>query len=117
MRRCKIRAPFNGRIAGLNAHLFETPERGARILQVVDSTSLEVDMILPSQWLKWLKPGMSFEVAVEETGASAIAEVVRIAAVIDPVSQTVKVTGRLTGATAGVLPGMSGPVLFRLPNG
>lgn len=117
LERCIIKAPFNGRMADLGVHLHEVPERNARILHILDNTSLEVDMILPSTWLKWLEPGVAFEIAVDETGAVAEAKVIRIAAAVDPVSQTVKVVGRLGKDAANILPGMSGAVIFRPPNG
>lgn len=112
VQRCEIRAPFDGQVAQLGAHLHEVPERGSRFMQILDSTALEVDMILPSAWLKWLKPGTRFEIQIDELQEARPAEVARIAAAVDPVSQTVKVVGRLTGETARVQPGMSGGLTF-----
>jgi RND family efflux transporter MFP subunit len=112
VQRCEIKAPFDGQVAQLGVHLHEVPERGARFMQVLDSTALEVDMILPSAWLKWLKPGAAFEIHIDELQEARSAEVVRIAAAVDPVSQTVKVVGRLTGETGRVQPGMSGSLTF-----
>jgi membrane fusion protein, multidrug efflux system len=115
--RCVIAAPFDGRMADLGVHLHEVPERNARIMHILDTATLEVDMILPSAWMKWMEPGVAFELAVDETGAVAQAKVIRIAAAVDPVSQTIKVIGRLGGDAAHILPGMSGAVIFRPPNG
>lgn len=115
--RCTIKAPFDGRIATMRAHAHEFPDRKAPLMQIVGDTGLEIDTLVPGVWLRWLKPGALFSVMIEETGTTIPAEVSRVAAVVDPVSQTVKITARFTGETAGVLPGMSGPAKFTVPNG
>ncbi len=115
--RCTIKAPFAGRIAVMRAHAFEIPDRTQPIMQIVGQSELEIEMLLPSQWLKWLKPGVGFDFGIDETGGSLPCEVSRVAAIVDPVSQTVKVVGRFTGDPKGVLPGMSGPARFKAPDG
>lgn len=114
---CEIKAPFDGRVALLRAHAHEIPDRTQPLMQIVGTKELEIDLLLPAAWVRWLAPRTRFEIAVEETGRTVEAEVARVAAVVDPVSQTVKVIARFTGDAAGVLPGMSGPALFKLPNG
>jgi membrane fusion protein, multidrug efflux system len=114
---CEIIAPFDGEVAELRVHENETPERAQPIMRILDLGSFELDVIVPSQWLRWLKPGAAMSVSVDETGATVSAKLVRLGAVVDPVSQTVKAVGRLTGATSGILPGMSGSVNFSVPNG
>ena len=112
LKRCDVKAPFDGIIGQVGVHLYETPDRNARILQILNTTTLEVDMIVPSDWLKWLKPGASFAVSLEELGQTIQGKVSRLAASIDPVSQTLKVVGVLTGDVSSVRPGMSGIVDF-----
>lgn len=114
---CEVRAPYAGRIGQLRAHAHEIPVRTEPMMQIVGVEELEIDMLLPGAWLRWLAPGTRFTLAIDETGAPVEAEVARIAAVVDPVSQTVKVIGRFTGGTKGVLPGMSGPAAFVVPHG
>jgi membrane fusion protein, multidrug efflux system len=114
---CDIIAPFDGEVAELRVHENETPERAQPIMRILDLTSFELDVIVPSPWLRWLKPGAAMSVSVDETGAMVSAELVRLGAVVDPVSQTVKAVGRLIGATSGILPDMSGSVNFSVPNG
>jgi membrane fusion protein, multidrug efflux system len=111
-KRCDLFAPFDGKIAQLGVHLFEVPERNARMMQILDLTAMEVDMILPSDWLKWLKPGTKFEIAIDELGEAAPAEVVRVAAAVDPVSQTIKVVGRISSSATNIQSGMSGSLTF-----
>lgn len=115
--RCSIRAPFDGRVAMMRAHAHEIPDRTQPLMQIVGRSGLEIDMLLPATWLRWLQPGVNFEISIEETGKTMPAVVSRLAAVVDPVSQTVKVTARFTGDDNEVLPGMSGPVKFTVPDG
>lgn len=115
--RCTIKAPFDGRVAVMRAHPYEIPDRTQPIMQIVGLSQLEIEILLPSPWLKWLKPGVGFDLRIEETDQVLPAEVLRVSAVVDPVSQTVKVIGRFTGEPTGVLPGMSGPASFKAPDG
>ena len=62
----------------------------------------------------WLQQNIAFKFAVDETGSTYEATVVKIGAVVDPVSQTVVVKGKFQGA-ANVLAGMSGTARFEQP--
>lgn len=110
--RCSIAAPFNGRVAKRHAaaHQYVTP--GTPLLDILEGGTLEVQMIVPSKWLAWLKPGAAFTVEVEELGRSFPARVLRLGAQIDPVSQTLPVVGAIDGEHAALLPGMSGWAVY-----
>lgn len=110
--RCNISAPFSGRVAKRHvaAHQFVAP--GNPLLDIIDTGQLEVQMIVPSRWLAWLRPGAAFQVDVEELGKRYPARVQRLGAQIDPVSQTVAVFGVMDGNQPGLLPGMSGWAVF-----
>ena len=112
VRRCAIAAPFNGRVAKRHAgtHQYVTP--GNPLLDIVETGELELQMIVPSKWLAWLKPGAVFDVEVEELGKRYPAKVQRLGAQIDPVSQSVAVFGVMDGSQPGLLPGMSGWAVF-----
>lgn len=112
MARCVIRAPYDGRIAFVRAHEHEIPEPNQPLMQIVSKGELEIEALLPSLWLRWLKAGTPFTIMIDETGEKKQAEVSRIAATVDPVSQTVKITGRFSDDARGILPGMSGPTTF-----
>jgi membrane fusion protein (multidrug efflux system) len=116
-KQCILKAPFDGSVAVRVANAFEIPERSRPLLQIVGDKDLEIEMLLPGNWLRWLKPGANFSLMIEETSKDLPAEVVRIAPIVDPVSQTVKVIARFTGDATGVLPGMSGPARFPASNG
>jgi RND family efflux transporter MFP subunit len=110
--RCAIAAPFTGRVAKRHvaAHQYVSP--GTPLLDILETGQLEVQMIVPSRWLAWLKPGAPFSVEVEELGRTFGAKVRRLGAQIDPVSQTVPVVGVIDSAQPDLLPGMSGWAVY-----
>lgn len=114
---CEISAPFPGRVSELRVHAHEVPERLRPLMHIIDTSTLEIDIILPSTWLSWLKPGTAFTMKIDETGKALDAKVVRIGAAVDPVSQTIKIVARFTSDARDVLPGMSGTAAFVIPNG
>ncbi len=118
---CEIRAPFDGRVADVFAHVFDLPSPTAPILRIVDPANLEVEMLVPSRAVARVTPGTGFFLSVEETGDIVAGHVVRVGAAVDPVSQTLKVVGALDPRAAKpgavrtpVLPGMSGKADFGL---
>jgi membrane fusion protein (multidrug efflux system) len=110
--KCNIAAPFSGRVAKrlVAAHQYVTP--GTPLLGILDTGVMELQMIVPSRWLAWLKPGQHFSVQVDELGKTVAGQVARIGARIDPVSQSIAITGVIDGNTAQLLPGMSGWATF-----
>ena len=112
---CKIDAPFNGRVVERHAQTHEIPAANAPILTVVDDSTLEVDLIVPSTWLRWVNQGTRFEFDVDELGRSYTAQVDRLGAKVDAVSQTIKITGTFVDRPGNVLTGMSGTAKFAPP--
>lgn len=110
--KCSIRAPFAGRVAKLEAAAYEYVTPGKPLLEILDTGTLEVKLIVPSRWLARLKPGVRFTVHVDDLDKDFDAEVVRLGARIDPVSQTVSLSGRILETRAQLLPGMSGWASF-----
>ncbi len=109
---CEFKAPFDGRVVQRKAQIFETPQANQPVLQIVNSQELEIEAIVPSRWLNTIKPGMAFTFTVDETGTRVDAQVTRLGATVDPVSQTIRIFGTLNGHQDSVLPGMSGTATF-----
>lgn len=109
---CRIDAPFDGRVVKREAAPFEYVTPGKPVLEILDTGQLEVQLIVPSNWLRWLKPGAPFNVHVDDLDLDVPAEIVRIGAAIDPVSQTVTLSGRIKTQSGTLLPGMSGWAQF-----
>ncbi|PMS32178.1 efflux RND transporter periplasmic adaptor subunit [Trinickia symbiotica] len=112
VRKCGIAAPFDGRVVKRSASAQQFAEPGKPLLTIVDTSHLELKMIVPSKWLSWLKPGHPLTVNIDEVGRAYPATVARIGARVDPVTQTVDVTAALSGRTPELLPGMSGWAKF-----
>ncbi|GGA31487.1 efflux RND transporter periplasmic adaptor subunit [Dyella nitratireducens] len=112
---CVISAPFSGRVVKRTAAPDQFVEAGKPLLTIVDTSHLELKMIVPSKWLAWMKPGRPLTVQVDEVGKTYDARVARIGARVDPVTQTVDVTAALTGEVPELLPGMSGWATFAKP--
>jgi RND family efflux transporter MFP subunit len=112
---CAIAAPFSGRVAQVRVQRYSFVPEGTALVDIYDDSAFELEMLVPSRWLVWLKPGYPFSVRVDETGREYRAEVIRLAAQVDPVSQTVKLFGRIVGGPGGLLPGMGGTVTMSPP--
>jgi RND family efflux transporter MFP subunit len=105
--KCNIDAPFGGVTVEQKAQEFQYATPGQPLLEILDDRSLEVELIAPSRWLAWLKPGYGFQVHIEETDKTYGAEITRVGGRVDPVSQTIKVFGEIRGP-ADLMAGMSG---------
>ncbi|MFK0093488.1 efflux RND transporter periplasmic adaptor subunit [Pseudomonas sp. NPDC090592] len=105
---CNIDAPFSGRVAERKVQPGEYVAEGKELLALYDDSAFEVELIVPSNWMVWLKPGYAFTVHLDETGADYPAKVERLGSVIDPLSQSIKVFGRIDAQAGQLLPGMSG---------
>lgn len=112
---CAIAAPFPGRVVELKVRRYQHVTEGQGLMEILDDSELEAEMIVPSRWLAWLKPGWPLVLALDETGREYPAEVTRLGARIDPVSQSVKVFARISGRFDELLAGMSGTVRFTSP--
>ena len=109
---CAVYAPFSGVVVEQIAHANEVAATGQPLMKIQDASNLEVQIIVPSKWLTWMKPGAKFNFKVDETGQTVSGAVARLGASVDPVSKTIRVVGHLAGAGATVLPGMSGSADF-----
>jgi membrane fusion protein (multidrug efflux system) len=110
--KCTVAAPFAGVTVDLKAREFQYTTPGQPLLDILSDRELDVELIVPSHWLSWLKPGSKFNLRIDETGKTYPAEVVRLGGRVDPVSQSIKVIGRIVGDAPDLIAGMSGPVQF-----
>lgn len=114
---CRITAPFDGSIAELLVNEFEMPSAGNAILSIINDNAFELELIVPSDWLNWLRVGGSFSFEVDETRDVLEASVSRFGASVDPVSQTITIFGTFRSHPSGIKAGMSGAAHFKLPEG
>ena len=113
--KCQIRAPFSG---VLSEQLFEPHEyvqTGQPIVEVFDDSLFEVEFLTPSVWVSWLKPGLTFDLRIDELDTLLTAVISRVGTRIDPVSQSIEVTGEILEPPTTLKPGMSGQALLEMP--
>jgi membrane fusion protein (multidrug efflux system) len=115
--KCAIAAPFPGRVAEQKVREQQYVQPGQPMLEILDDSTLELEFIVPSRWLAWLKPGYAFQVRIDETGKAYPAKVQRIGARVDPVSQSVKLSAAVDGRFPELIAGMSGRVSLVAPAG
>lgn len=113
--KCAIAAPFAGVTAEQKAREFQYATPGQPLLDVLDEHTFEVELIAPSRWLGWLKPGYAFQVKIDETEKTYPARVTRLGGRVDPVSQSIKVIGEITGDAPDLMAGMSGRATIAPP--
>ena len=113
--KCTIKAPFPGRVAEQKVREQQFVQPGQALLDILDDTSLELEFLVPSSWLRWLKPGLALKVSIDETRKTYPARFTRIGAKVDPVSQSVKVAATIEGAFPELIAGMSGRVTASAP--
>ena len=98
------------------AREFQYTTPGQALLDILDNRNLEVELIAPSRWLSWLKTGYGFQVRVEETDKVYPARITRLGGRVDPVSQSIKVIGVITGEAPELTAGMSGRAIILPPS-
>ncbi|MFT5589213.1 MAG: membrane fusion protein (multidrug efflux system) [Bradyrhizobium sp.] len=113
--KCSISAPFSGRVAERKVQEQQYVQPGQAIMDIIDDSVLEIEFLVPSKWLAWVKPGTAFQVSIDETRKSYPAKVLRIGARVDPVSQSVKLVAAIDGQFSELIAGMSGRVALAPP--
>ena len=109
---CRIQAPFSGRIVKTLVNRYESVNPYDELLSILDDNRFEIELILPSASLRWIKKGMTFDFTVDETGKTYQSKVTELGASIDPVSQTIRVSGAFKKKPKSVVSGMSGSATF-----
>lgn len=115
MSKCEIAAPFTGVTVEQKAREFEYTTPGQPLLDILDDHDLDVELIAPSRWLDWLKPGYPFQVNIGETGKTYSAKIVRLGGRVDPISQSIKVIGEIAAEAPELKAGMSGRATIAPP--
>lgn len=111
--KCTVTAPFSGRVSAQKVREMQFVQQGNELLEIIGSGPLQLEFIAPSAWQPQLKPGAAFAVRIDETGKSYDAQLVRVGARVDPVSQSIKITAAITGSHPELMAGMSGVITPR----
>ncbi len=113
--KCQIAAPFAGRIAEQKVREQQFVQPGQPLLDILDDSTLELEFIVPSRWLAWLRNGAKFQLTIDETGKTYPARVQRIGARVDAVTQSIKLSAVIDGRFDELMAGMSGRVVINPP--
>lgn len=108
MERCKIRAPFDGRVVERLSHEGEYTRTERVLMEIIAEESLKAEFLLPSIWLRWVNVGSPISIYIEENDTQYQAQISRIHGRIDPASKTIQVVAELENTRDRLIPGMSG---------
>lgn len=111
---CAVSAPFAGRIAKIHVKPYQGVNIGAPLVDLISDGPLKLRLNVPSRWLREIRPGTPFEVAINETGRSYPARVTLVNARVDAVAQTIELEARMDRAEPELLAGMSGIARFQV---
>ena len=112
--RCTIRAPWPGRVVAVHVKPYENVRQQQELIEIINDRQFEAEIVVPANWMRWLKPGTPLKLRVDETGTTASAKVTAITPAIDAVSQTVVLRAALIDGSQ-LIPGMSATAVFNLP--
>ncbi|MBF0357364.1 MAG: efflux RND transporter periplasmic adaptor subunit [Magnetococcales bacterium] len=112
---CSIKAPFSGLVVKRMAHIQQFITKGEPLLEIIDDSTIEAHLIVPSNWLLWLKEGDEFTFNLDETNNHYRASVTNIGSRIDSGSQTVTIKGAIKGSNPELRAGMGGYATFTAP--
>jgi membrane fusion protein, multidrug efflux system len=113
--KCAIAAPFSGVTVEQKVRAFQYTTPGQALLDILDDHGLEIELIAPSRWLSFLKPGYAFQVHIDETDKTYPAKITRLGGRVDPISQSIKVIGEITADAPELMAGMSGRATITPP--
>lgn len=109
---CQIKAPFSGLVVKRMVGHQQYVAKGTPLLEIIDDSTLETILIVPSKWLLWLQEGAKFTFRLDETNKNYTATVSHIGVRVDPASQTVNLKGRVHGIHPELRVGMGGYAYF-----
>jgi RND family efflux transporter MFP subunit len=110
--RCKIYAPFDGRVVTRKASVHQIVKPQEELFDIVSTKHLEVVAVIPSHWISKLKRWQKVSVHIDELDRTAYAFIKEIGAIVDTSSQTINVRLRFKSIQKNILAGMSATVNF-----
>ena len=108
---CTLHAPWAGRVVERHMQAHETPTVGAPIYSLIRSGASEIVMIVPAALADRIESGDPVQFKADGADTVTAAEVIRLGATVDAVSQTFEVVARPTGRDT-LRPGTSGTARF-----
>lgn len=110
---CFIKAPYNGKVIDVYVKQYERVQPGQNLIAILDDSTLIARLLVPEAFVGRIKIGDVVQVRVEETKSLVDAKIIRMGAVIDPVSSLMKVEAEIDNSTGELRPGMEGTLVLR----
>jgi len=116
LEKTRITAPFDGVVARRYVRVGQSVAKNDRLFWVTAVAPLRIRVTLPEKFLGHMRSGAAVFVTTPESDSSRKyqAKVIQVSPVVDPASDTIEVLAEITGATAGLRPGMRADV--HVPN-
>ncbi len=114
LEKCRITAPFAGRLTAIMAREHEFVQTGQPLIEIINDQQLLAVIHVPSHLRPKINPDMELTVMVEETKKEYQGKVYSIGATIDPGSRTVVVKIVIDNSSRELSAGMSGEVLLKI---
>lgn len=110
---CFIQAPYPGSVIDVYVKLYERVEQGQNLIAILDDSSLIARVLIPETYLGKIKVGDTVQVRIMETGTVENAKIIRMGAILDPVSSLLKVEAEISNENRILRPGMEGKLLLQ----
>lgn len=107
-----VKAPYDGKVVSLNVEVYELPQPGQPLIEIIQTDPLLAKILVPAKYLNDLEIGKILVVHLE-MGASVDAKIIRIGSVIDPASSTIAVDAEVENHEGRLMPGMIGTTRIR----
>lgn len=101
-----VRAPFDGVVSARNVETGENASSGAELFTIVDVTSLEAEVLVPTRDVGLLKPGQEVSLVVEGAADPVSGKVDRVSPVANDGSRAVPVFIRIANDEGRLWGGM-----------
>ncbi|MBY0354729.1 MAG: efflux RND transporter periplasmic adaptor subunit [Rickettsiales bacterium] len=113
---CTITAPYDGAVVEWSVHPFETVKAGQPLLKIVSNERLKFEMLVRASAISDYRVGTPLILHMDDSEKDYSATLTQVVPHIDPVSQTVKVVGELSGDISDLIPGMTGNARLDTPD-
>jgi len=114
-KRCYIKAPYSGKIVKKIASKYQNIQPNQELLEILNTSNLELEVIVPSSWLTFLKKDQKFKLIIDETQEKLEASIQDLGALIDTSSQTISLRAKPILPYDTLIPGMSATAEFKKP--
>jgi membrane fusion protein (multidrug efflux system) len=111
--RCKIYAPFNGRIINKKVSKYQIVKAQEELFDILGNNNLEAIAIIPSKFISKLRKSQKVSLHIDEIDKTIKATIKEFSATIDTSSQTINVRLKLDNKYNNILSGMSGTVYIK----